>query len=1203
MSFIKGKYNVSTENGYEQVFLETIADSVVETHEKTFVSTYERDKWNSKSDNNHNHDDIYLKLSGGTMTGRLNINNNTIAPLCDNFDGFATATNIGSGIAIMDTSEGAVNGWARSYSTILHVASKDSVNRAFQFCVDNSANISIRASHSNNTSSNKFTNWYNLFHTGNKPNWSDIEQKPSFAQVATTGSFNDLLDKPTIVCINDDSTQSTNCTWSSKKINSMLNTKADIDHGFHITRSDWEAVLSRLTELEAGVSRPMTSITITNKVTELPLGGSYTIKTTFQPPNATETELAFDSSDKQVATVSDTGIIQVVGSGTTTITVSARNKPTVKDSMTILVKQPVTSVSIANKKETLDVGAKHTLTVNVLPSNASNKNVIVESSHPNIVSIENTTLTGVAVGTATITVKSVSNPEISDSFIITVTQKVTQIKITSKPTTLNVGDNFTVVAQALPENAYNKTLNFISSSDDIATIDKTTGVMVAKGPGNVTITVKATDGSGIQSSFVVNVIQIVTNITIDNPISQLYVGDTHRITYNVLPANASDKTVWLYSDNDAIASIDETGLITAKQPGIAYINVKSASNNNVTAWFKLEVLPIIQVDPTKITITNKTSKVTIGEPYKVEFITEPANASKTVIYSTSNPTIASIDTEGNLIGKSNGNVTVTVSYAHNRTIYDSFTVYVEGTFSMTIGNRIARINIGEYHTLSFTVYPESYASSISFYSTNTDIIECSTSGTIRGKKVGTATIVAKSSTNAVISDSITIACVDPSSSTEGIVISNRISALKVGASQKLYAEGINTTKSIVYKSDNSNIASVDNLGTVSAKTEGQTTIHSSLSGNESVTDSVDLVAYTIQEGVSEIIIGEYAGGEITVYSSQQFRISYICSTNINSTSVSLFIHSCTTGEVIATGYVDKYTGQIVIRETYMYTSTHLVRVNVQKFINGSSTTIAQSAPFILNIVNSSVATATREEVNGYSNAIEQQYSQSHEGDVIDIDSPEIINQTPNSNQIHVQQWISISSQNVDTNVGVRISGIKTWAYDTQQDRWIVVSDCDFNKFAYETAKACQPDIRVADDKSYIEIKHSNERTIPLEYNLGRLECLATQPSIWNNGKPYVVASAKFNLIKWDETDGDSNLEEAEILLNTGVDWVAGCETEIESHDPIAIGKYLLANEGSRVSYMTNLPKDWEHGLPERYLDARCNKIIEKSFEEIDNINK
>lgn len=1201
MSFIKGKYNVSTENGYEQVFLETIADSVVETYEKTFVSNVERDKWNNKSDNTHNHDKTYLKLSGGTLNGRLTINNNTIAPLCDKFDGFATANNIGSGIAIMDTSEGAVKGWAHGYSTILHVASKDSVNRAFQICVDNGANISIRSSHVNNTSSNKFTNWYNLFHTGNKPNWSDIQQKPSFAQVATTGSFNDLLDKPTIICINDDSTQSATCTWSSKKINSMLNTKANIDHGFHITRSEWEAVLSRLTELEAGVSRPMTSITITNKVTELALGASYTINTTFQPSNATETELVFDSSNKQVATVSNTGIINVVGGGTTTITVSARNNPSVKDTMTILVKQPVTSVSIANKKETLDIGATHTLTVNVLPSNASNKNVTVESSHPNIVSIKNTTLTGVAAGTATITVKSVSNPEITDSFIITVTQKVTQIQITSKPTSLNVGDNFTVVAKALPENAYNKTLNFTSSSDAIATINKTTGVMVAKGPGNVTITVKATDGSGIQSSFVVNVIQLVTNITIDNPISQLYVGDTHKITYNVLPANASDKTVWLYSDNDAIASIDETGLITAKQPGVAYINVKSASNNNVTAWFKLDVLPVSQVDPTKIIITNKTDKVTIGEPYKVEFRTEPADANKTVVYSTSKPTVASFDTEGNLIGKSNGNVTVTVSYAHNRSIYDSFTVYVEGVFSMSIGNRIARINIGEYHTLSFTVYPESYTSSISFYSTDPDIIECTTSGVIRGKRVGTATIVAKSSTNEVISDSLTIACVDPSSKTEGIIISNRISAMRVGTSQKLHAEAINTTRSIVYKSDNSNIASVDNCGTVSAKTEGQTTIHSSLSDTKSVTDSVDLVAYKIPEGASEIIIGEYAGGEITVYSSRQFRISYICSTDITSSSVSLFIHSCNTGEVIATGYVDKYSGQIVIRETHMYTSTHLVRVNVQQFIHGISTTIAQSAPFTLNIVGSSMT--AREEVNGYSNAIEQQYSQSHEGDVIDIDRPEIINQTPNSSQIHVQQWISTSSQNVNTNVGVRISGIKTWAYDTQQDRWIIVSDCEFNKFAYETAKASQPDIRVADDNSYIEIKHSNERTVPLEYNLGRLECLATQPSIWNNGKPYVVASAMFNLIKWDETDGDSNLEEAEILLNTGVDWVAGCETEIESHEPIAIGKYLLANEGSRVSYMTNLPEDWEHGLPERYLDARCNKIIEKSFEEIDNINQ
>lgn len=62
------------------------------------------------------------------------------------------------------------------------------------------------------------------------PSWSEVTSKPTFATVATSGSYNDLSNKPTIHTINDSSTTSTTNTWSAKKINDSLAGKAASSH-------------------------------------------------------------------------------------------------------------------------------------------------------------------------------------------------------------------------------------------------------------------------------------------------------------------------------------------------------------------------------------------------------------------------------------------------------------------------------------------------------------------------------------------------------------------------------------------------------------------------------------------------------------------------------------------------------------------------------------------------------------------------------------------------------------------------------------------------------------------------------------------------------------------------------------------------------------------------------------------------------------
>lgn len=92
---------------------------------------------------------------------------------------------------------------------------------------------------------------------------------------------------------------------------------------------------------------------------------------------------------------------------------------------------------------------------------------------------------------------------------------------------------------------------------------------VTPGPGNIAVT-----GINITSA---------TSLTLDSGISE-----TGQITYEVLPANATDKSVTFTSGDDTIASVDNTGLVTAQAAGNTTITV-TTTDGGFTATVTVDV--------------------------------------------------------------------------------------------------------------------------------------------------------------------------------------------------------------------------------------------------------------------------------------------------------------------------------------------------------------------------------------------------------------------------------------------------------------------------------------------------------------------------------------------------------------------------------------------------------------------------------------
>lgn len=181
---------------------------------------------------------------------------------------------------------------------------------------------------------------------------------------------------------------------------------------------------------------------------------------------------------------------------TATIKVTNTYKPTVD----------VESVTLSESKLDMFVGDSETLTATVLPAEATEKDVTWTSSDASVATVVNGKVTAVGAGDATITATAGGK---SASCKVTVSTKTPEpvliTGITLKDTSMKVGDKKTLTAVIEPTDATNQALRWSIVNSEIASIDETTGVVTALKEGTTTVTVKATDGSGVSATCKVTV--------------------------------------------------------------------------------------------------------------------------------------------------------------------------------------------------------------------------------------------------------------------------------------------------------------------------------------------------------------------------------------------------------------------------------------------------------------------------------------------------------------------------------------------------------------------------------------------------------------------------------------------------------------------------------------------------------------------------
>lgn len=247
-------------------------------------------------------------------------------------------------------------------------------------------------------------------------------------------------------------------------------------------------------EVKITVKAKPESITIQGTETKtVQVKKTIQLKASIAPSNASQ-EVVWSSSKPAIATVDKNGLVTGIKAGTTVITATSKEDPSIKGTCTVNVENvniPVSSVELDRSSLSLTKGDVYTLNATVKPDDATDKTVSWKSSNTAVATVDsNGKVKAIAGGSATITATAGG---VSAKCSVTVTVSVTSVSLNKTSLNLMVGDTETLSATIYPSDATNKNVTWKSSNTSVATVQS--GKVSAVGVGTAQITVTTNNGS------------------------------------------------------------------------------------------------------------------------------------------------------------------------------------------------------------------------------------------------------------------------------------------------------------------------------------------------------------------------------------------------------------------------------------------------------------------------------------------------------------------------------------------------------------------------------------------------------------------------------------------------------------------------------------------------------------------------------------
>ncbi len=407
----------------------------------------------------------------------------------------------------------------------------------------------------------------------------------------------------------------------------------------------------------------------------------------------------------------------------------------------------IASVSVSENRMNVTEGDVNKLQITISPDNATNKRVTWKSSNASVVFVDkNGEISANKAGSATITVTTEEGSKTA-TCEVTVEPKIVEpnsILLNIESVELTVGDSKLLTYVVEPTNASNKNVKWESNDASIVSVEQN-GKITANKAGNATITAVSELGNKTAAcSVVVEPKTIsVTGITLNKTSLKMAEGGNEKLIASIEPLNSTNKTVVWTSSNNDIVMVDYDGKVTALQVGIAKItattddgNFSSTCNVNVE---EMEV-PVTSISLNKIDLS-----LLEGDSEQLIAEIAPADAThKDINWTSSDETIVTVDSDGNVTALSAGVALITVTAGESGK-KDVCSIVVEkkivAVTGVTLDKSTLTVDINESETLISTIEPINATNkNVWWKSGNNNIATVDSKGKVTGVNVGSTTI-------------------------------------------------------------------------------------------------------------------------------------------------------------------------------------------------------------------------------------------------------------------------------------------------------------------------------------------------------------------------------------------------------------------------------------------------------------------------------
>ncbi len=346
-------------------------------------------------------------------------------------------------------------------------------------------------------------------------------------------------------------------------------------------------------------------------------------------------------------------------------------------------------------------------------------------------------------------------------------------------------------------------------------------------------------------------------------------GSTKQLVYKISPLTATNQKVSWKSSDATVASVSETGLVTANAAGTATITVTTEDGKKTaTCTVTVTEKPVETVAVTGVTLNKTAASLLVGATETLTATVNPTNATnKAVTWSSSNAAVATVSAAGVVTAVSNGTATITVTTADGKKTATCTVTVITPVTGVTLNKTAASLLVGATETLTATVNPTNATNkAVTWTSSDAAVASVSAAGVVTAQAVGTATITVttedgkKTATCTVTVNPIVVT---------GVSL-DKTSATLVRAKTEALTATVNptnaTNKAVTWTSSNDAIVSVDAKGNVTGVKVGTATITvTTTDGGKTAACTITVIDPANPGGITADSWGNETGGSLNTH--------------------------------------------------------------------------------------------------------------------------------------------------------------------------------------------------------------------------------------------------------------------------------------------------------------------------------------------------